>query len=330
MPRIPFTPYPDHQHGMALLIIMLIFFLGGASWILAHSNPTAGRDHLEKTTASALAQAKAALIGRAATDNNRPGSLPCPDTNNDGVAELFVGANCPAYIGRLPWKTLDLPELLDGSGERLWYAISPGLRDNTAAEPINPLTVLQITLDGSPPPSKIAAIVFSPGPPLPGQNGRPSNNAADYLDGSNSDGDNAYVSGPPSSSFNDKLLVITRNDIFRVVNQRVLGEIRGPDDNAPSAPNFGLRNYYAVNAVFPWADGNNDGVGDVGAYLGKLPYGDIALSPPTLTWLTNNGWPPLIDYSRINAGLVNIEIKGIPDVDSRSMNVVPCPSSPCP
>ena len=31
---------------------------------------------------------KEALIGRAAADINRPGSLPCPDVNDDGIAEL--------------------------------------------------------------------------------------------------------------------------------------------------------------------------------------------------------------------------------------------------
>ena len=142
------------QHGAALLTFMLIFFLAATTWVLAQRNVAGVRNELDKSTASALAQAKDALIGRAATDNNRPGSLPCPDVDNDGVADSNFG-NCIDYIGRLPWKTLDLPELLDGNGDRLWYALSAKLRDNPAAQPINPLQVLQLTLDGAP---NIAAI----------------------------------------------------------------------------------------------------------------------------------------------------------------------------
>lgn len=318
------------QRGVALLALMLLVFLAGASWMLAQSGSIEGRNQIDKTTASAMAQAKEALIGRSATDGNRPGSLPCPDLNNDGVAELFAGVNCPAYVGRLPWKTLDLPELLDGNGDRLWYALSSGLRDNAAAQPINAATVLQITLDGSPP--NIAAIIFSSGLPLASQTGRPSNAVADYLDGSNNDGDNAYVSGPTSPTFNDKALLITREDLFRTVNQRVLAEIRGPDDNTPSAPSYGLRRYHADNATFPWADSGSDGYGDAGTTSGNLPYNDLKLPtlpppPPSLppyTWLNPNGWLPLVTYQRLSASSARIAI------GSSLLDIVPCPSSPCP
>ena len=332
-PRL-FLAFSGRQRGVALLVLMLLVFLAGASWMLAQSGSMEGRNQVNKVTASAMAQAKEALIGRAATDVNRPGSLPCPDTNNDGVAELFAGVNCPAYIGRLPWKTLDLPELLDGNGNRLWYALSSGLRDRDEAQPINPSTVLQITLDSSPP--SIAAIIFSSGPPLPSQIGRPSNAIADYLDGSNNDGDNSYVSGPPSAAFNDKTLVITREDIFRTVNQRVLAEIRGPDDNAPGAPSYGLRRYHADNASFPWADSGSDGYGDVGVTVGNLPYYDLKLPvslplpppPPShplpYSWLNPNGWLPLLTFQRLSASSARIAI------GTSTMDVIPCPSSPCP
>jgi hypothetical protein len=42
------------------------------------------------------------------------GSLPCPEVNDDGKLTLGVdftsGGACTQYIGRLPWKTLELPE----------------------------------------------------------------------------------------------------------------------------------------------------------------------------------------------------------------------------
>lgn len=307
-----------------MLIFMLFIFLGATTWILGRSGGTNARNQQDQSTANAMAQAREALVGRAATDANRPGSLTCPDISNDGVADGVAG-NCTSFVGRFPWKTLDLPELLDGNGERLWYALSPGLRDNPAAEPINSQKALELTLDGT---ANIAAIIFSPGPPLANQNARPSNTVADYLDGSNNDGDTTYISGPQSATFNDKTLAIAREDIFRTVNQRVLAEIRGIDDNAPGSPTYGLRRYHADFGSFPWADSGNDGIADVGTSSGNLPYNDMelnALPPlPPYTWLNPNGWLPLITYQRLSASSARITI------GTSKMDVIPCPNSPCP
>ena len=58
-----------------------------------------------------------------------PGYLPCPDTDGDGWAEATCGSldgasGQASRLGLLPWKTLGLPDLRDGYGERLWYAVS--------------------------------------------------------------------------------------------------------------------------------------------------------------------------------------------------------------
>ena len=319
--RHPLTsaPHPD-QRGAALLGLMLLFFLGGMSWLLAGMSTTSAQIHRDRITTAAMSEAKAALIGRAAQDAHRPGSLTCPDTDDDGIANQ-VGGNCDAYLGRLPWKTLDLPDLRDGQGERLWYALTPELRDNPAAEPINSLTPLSLSIDGA---GNIAALLFSAGPPLASQSGRPSNNAADFLDGSNGDGDSAYISGVTSPVFNDKVLVITRDDIFRVANLRVLAEIRGPDDSSPGVPQYGLRRYHAENGSFPWADGNDDGSADTGVGLGGIPYNDLDLRSDTRAWLLANKWFPLVKYRRINAD------SAITSIGNNSMSVLPCPASPCP
>ena len=91
-------------------MIMLIILVMGALTLLVNSlNSSTVRIERDETTAEALAQAKAALIGRAISDSSSPGSLPCPDADGDGSADLFAGNQCPSYIGRLPWKTLGLP-----------------------------------------------------------------------------------------------------------------------------------------------------------------------------------------------------------------------------
>lgn len=93
-----------------------------------------------RRTAESLAIAKAALIGYAIGVSNfssdqRPGDLPCPDRNDSGNAGTSCGnasGNQQARrLGRLPWKTLGLPDLRDGDGERLWYAVSNNFKNNT-------------------------------------------------------------------------------------------------------------------------------------------------------------------------------------------------------
>ncbi len=303
-------PARGREQGAALLFLMLLVFLAATSWVIRHTDGGAdsgGRGGLDRTTSNALAQAKEALIGRAAVDDNRPGSLPCPDTDNDGDSEIFTGVHCRAYAGRLPWKTLDLPEVLDGNGERLWYALSANLRDHPNAQPINVQQVPQLSLDGTP---NIAAIVFSAGSSLAGQNGRPSNALTDYLDGSNGDGDSAYVAGPHSPTFNDTALAITRDDLFRTVNRRVLAEVRG------SAATSGLRRYRAEQGAFPWADSGSDGFADNGEPAGKLPYRELSMTTAQ-AWLTDNAWLPLITYQRLSADLARIAIGNI------TLDVVP-------
>ena len=96
-------------------------------------------------TAIALAQAKEALIAYAATYKDThddpgsssytvPGYLPCPDlgppaSRRPGCAGS-CGSSLVSVMGRLPWKTLGLDALKDGSGECLWYAVSGTYKNN--------------------------------------------------------------------------------------------------------------------------------------------------------------------------------------------------------
>jgi hypothetical protein len=94
-----------------------------------------------------LRQAKEALIGFAATyAETHPGQpqgyLPCPDHDGDGSADPACSCSGYSVIGRLPWKTLGLPPLRDGSGECLWYAVSGNYKDKPKSKiyttPSNP------------------------------------------------------------------------------------------------------------------------------------------------------------------------------------------------
>ena len=115
-----------------MVAAIILLGIAGLAFALsfAASGSAAQRDRL---TERALAQAREALIAYAAdrpiSAEVGPGYLPCPDLDDDGWAESTCGSMTgdsgqAQRLGRLPWKTLGLPDLRDGEGERLWYAVS--------------------------------------------------------------------------------------------------------------------------------------------------------------------------------------------------------------
>lgn len=241
------------QRGIALWLLLVALAMAGSYAWYSSSNSRFSHVHQHSRLATMLARAKEALLARAVTDDNRPGSLPCPDliTNSpglsnipgDGKADMFALTQCPSYVGWLPWVTLDLPELTDDSGSRLWYVLAPALRDDDNAQPINSDTPPGLTVDGNN--NEIVALIIAPRRPLAGQN-RPSNAPVDYLDGENGNGnDHTYVTSPASDSFNDSVLVITRQELMAAVEKRVANEVRSClDQHASSAANSDHR--------YPW------------------------------------------------------------------------------
>ena len=121
------------QRGAALIVSVLLFAVIGVTALLAFARASESESDRDRRTTEALAAAKAALIGFAGgialTGSERPGDLPCPDLDNDGVADPPCSTET-SRLGRLPWKTLGLPDLRDGDGERLWYAVSRNFKNN--------------------------------------------------------------------------------------------------------------------------------------------------------------------------------------------------------
>lgn len=188
-------PQRRTQRGAALLVVLLVAGVLGAFFALRAFN--AGVDR-EKSTTAALAQAKDALIGSAATYRDThptevPGLLLLPDmgstrnsANGEGVSGgAFTGPSNVRYlgaIGRLPWRTLGLAPLRDGAGECLWYAVSGTFQDAFQSRFVNWDTLGQFetfTSDGTPAGTVSAvganahrrpvAVVFAPGQTLAGQ-----------------------------------------------------------------------------------------------------------------------------------------------------------------
>jgi hypothetical protein len=312
------------QRGVIVLLLLAGLAVAVLGVFLGSISSTAlglGRD---KQTTQALAQAKEALIGRAAADDNRPGSLPCPDiitnvpgTNvpNDGKADLLAGTHCPSYIGRLPWRTLGLPDLRDGDGERLWYVLSTSFRDDDLAQPVNSDTSGQLTVTGSSSMINVVAIVFAPGTSLASQgqvrDTAGQNNVGNYLEGENANGDTTYVSSPASDSVNDRLLVISQEDLFSVVEKRVANEVKAAlnkyysDDPLHFYPNPAAFNDPSClgTAALP----GTSCLSDAAANRGRIPANPVpawTLYDPTSilrggtpNWFQQNGWRELVYYA---------------------------------
>ncbi len=296
------------QHGAALMVMLVILVIGVAAILVSALSSSSLQIERDRTTADALAKAKAALIGYAASDSNFPGELPCPDVNDDGQLTMGVdysGSSCVSPIGRLPWKTLGIPELRDGAGEHLWYAVSKPFwamgSPNINSDTVGNLIVTDATSGTTV--NNLIAIVFAPGNALSTQSrsstqtanctttgdtaGTTSENncATNYLEGTNPAATwNIFTApsagintGDPtttaSSTFNDQLIYITHGQLFQPVETRIAREAKKClDDYAADATN--------TNHRYPWAASDSDT-----SYTGNYDtlFGRIAAAPRTTT-----------------------------------------------
>jgi hypothetical protein len=230
------------------MLLMLLAGVGALAIFLSSLNRAAVHLERDKVTSAALEKAKAALLGYAATyrdshANEVFGYLPCPDLNNDGMADS-CGAKNVSSIGRLPWKTLGLPPLRDGNGECLWYAVSGHYKNSPKTETLNWDTPGQFTIQdaaGAALSGAAVAAILAPHGILAAQDRTAvgstlcggNSNAAAYLDGT----DPLYAGTAPAAHAismltlatvnsamngvnNDRGLWLTGNDIFDKVKRR--------------------------------------------------------------------------------------------------------------
>jgi hypothetical protein len=229
------------QRGAALMIMVMIVGVAVTAWMLSlygagltNTRTTSDREH----NARVLTLAKQALIGyvlQQASSENYPGRLPCPEpdgniSSNPGVS---TGTCSLPAVGRLPWKTLGIDQLLDAAGEPLWYVVSPGWSYSGTTLTLNSNTAGQLMLDNLP--GGHAAFIIAPGPattvstsancvarvqtraaPASGMNFR------DYLECQNAVASaTTYATSGPSGSFNDQILGVTGRDVWSVVEAAV-------------------------------------------------------------------------------------------------------------
>lgn len=322
------SPTRKQQRGAALLFVVLLIILGVGLFAVSASEETRVTVS-DSSLTQALNTAKQALIAKAVAHPGRPGALPCPDADDDGIADP-PGANaCTRNIGRLPWLTLGVGDLRDASGERLWYALSPNFADAGAINSDTKGTgVVHSGSNAVTQTSEAVAVVFAPGGVLAGQI-RDSTSAncvttgttmartwcaANYLDTAatvnNASLTGPYISADQSAAFNDRLIVLRTSDIVPLVERRVAGDLRRV-----------LLDYRNVarKAVtgdgcncYPWADGDNDGTSNVGVNRGRVPLsalpknwgalvkdglGTLFMLPTLPAYFQPNGWHTVIFYT---------------------------------
>jgi len=317
----------SRAQGAALLALVAALVLG-AAWLLVARLNSASAERLaakRSHNARVLNQAKQALIGYVAgqaakAGENNPGALPCPENPGDFDSTTGrqgqVGINCGATVkvGRFPWRTLGLDQLLDADAEPLWYAVSPAWGVNVGTNSVvNSNSVGQLTLDGVP--NAAVALLISPGAPMsvaaasgctawnqtrPGT-GTP--NVRNYLECENasSPADFAFATRGPAGSFNDQVLPVTAGDLLPALEAAIAHRIE--IEIAPL-----LRELYAGGGwglaagerVFPFAapfanpeDPANRFAGAAGTVQGLLPFtrqnctagADARCIPDFVSWL---------------------------------------------
>lgn len=253
MRRLSSVSLPTRQRGLAVLVLLALFATAAAFMLVSALNKgsvafTLARAEKGRT---ALKDAKAALIAWSAAQallgtTLRPGSLPCPDRNNDGIAEATCGS--ANRLGRLPYITLGIEPLYDASGELLWYGLSGNFRTTST---INSDTAGQLTIynrdalgNETIAQSGTVAVLLAPGMRVGTQSrtwsgascsatSDPCNTASNYLEGRNGDTTTTdYVTAAENLTdsvvaklFNDQLLAITRDDLFAAVEPVIAARI---------------------------------------------------------------------------------------------------------
>ncbi len=254
------------QKGAALLAFIMIFIVASSYTLVKKLNNSTVEHVKSASSLNVLNKAKAALIGYAVNypldhAGIGPGRLPCPDTNDNGSA---VGNCTGATTGRLPYKTLELEDLRDQSGQRLWYRVSDNYRSYTVNPPVvNSDTVGNFSVDGN---ADVVAVIFAPGSPVAAQNrANDPLDVANFLEDDNADTDDSFVT-TAAAEFNDTVVAITRQELMSAVEKRVLGDVTEA-----------LTNYQTASNAYPWLSPFTNPAasafrGTAGTSQGALPY----------------------------------------------------------
>lgn len=282
------------QRGVAILTFVTIILLGVTTLLVTQLSVNKQSNIRQASGLDNLADAKNALLGYALSQPV-PGTLPCPDNTGDGLANP-QGAACSSQLGLLPYRTLNVADLTDGFGARLWYAVDLNYVSSAAALKNSSITTT-LSLSGNP----MAAVIIAPGPSLDNQSRRPLV-IADFLEGINADGDLSTYDATQTATQNDQIAGLPHGQYWSLMERLVLTEA------ATLLNTYRLQcgEYpWAANFLGPFDSVNNQQIGalplnsalpdDWGAVCGP------GVAPVPAAWLVNH-WPGELLYRMCQTG----------------------------
>jgi hypothetical protein len=258
---------PKKQLGLALLLMLSLLLIALTAVAITQLSLNSSAQKRQALTTKALTDTRNAIMAWALTQTtitHPPGTLPCPDTNRNGNANIS-GAICTSEFGFVPYRTLGIAEPRDGDGTPLWYGVSNAyagsvnlalnqLRNSSLA---SPLFINNNT-------NRIAFVVMSSGDALDSQNRGTISLAtsAEFLEGLNVNNTFTDYSDLRDATHNDQLLSVSEQLFWAEIEQRVLVDMAAL-----------VRQFRTSCNRFPWAvpftATNTTGV--VNTYQGRLP-----------------------------------------------------------
>ncbi|MES2824440.1 MAG: hypothetical protein V4732_12615 [Pseudomonadota bacterium] len=225
------------------------------------------------------------------TNPSPPGTLPCPDGNGDGLSDpLNVLGNCSNQLGLVPFRTLEIPQPLDGSNTSIWYAVANEYSRTLGAATRNSSVPSSLMVNVN---QRMAFILLAPNEPLLSQ-ARTSRvplvgAVAQFLEGENANTSLNFYSDFRDGTQNDQVVGMPEVTFWANIEGRVLREVNDRLDDyfnlcgftlPPAAP-FGTD-----NSIGPSAEGG-------------MPFNltaSCATAVPLPGWLTTH-WSRMLYYA---------------------------------
>lgn len=302
------------SRGFVLMAAVLLLGVVSMAVLLSSLSPSNVANEQSKKTQLALKEAKQAVLGYIALDspasndlaengltpqtNLKPGSIPCPDRDDDNDSGLhdYAFGNCvgSVYTYRFPGKEFLTGELRDSANEKLWYAISREFRVGSTAA-LNSLTEATLKINGH---GEYVAVILAPGTALSGQTRNDPAVRSHFLEDENADNPTNFTLGVHSDHFNDRLIGISQKEWEDAVLRRVANEVLGKL-NAYRATHGSFPRPAALTGAPDRAMTSSDD-----AYAGLLPVSQLWPEPQApitqekknKDWFAQNEWYRLMYY----------------------------------
>ncbi len=240
----------NRSRGIALLVMLAMILVAFTTIAISRLSQNSAEQKARAKTTQALIQSRDAIMAYAvardavAVPLQPPGTLPCPDTDGDGLSNPVGTGTCTNRRGLVPFVTLGITQPFDGASAPIWYVV-PSEYSGNPSNPHNSNRNSTLLLNGQ----AIAFLLLAPNSPVAGQNWpalQPYRNPlattyAQFLEGLNAGANPTNYSDIYIAAQNDQVLSVSLDYFWTNVEGRVLRELSS------------LLNAYRANCgIYPW------------------------------------------------------------------------------